>query len=635
MIATALVSGSLRRALFRDADGLWILAEGLAEPNAAGPADVSTFLHIAREVAQADPAGLPLSIDQVRARLLEEIDFFDGLDGLLVGMDPDFSDSVREEGVRNSNSILARNGPVARRVLARFLIPTNSQEWDPIGGKALAERIGAREAVAAYQPLTDGTVEWIVADLDQQVVAQLGRGAEAETRRSALLTAGIVAELCAAMQDRTTLLALPFRLHELPGIQAADPGGKILTNLVKHLAGPAIEKHESAVSDVDGSNLDPMSGEPDPLNTAVIDAAIIQAQRKRKGYRSKDHDLDAIQREIAWIGDRLRIGEINRAEQAILHLIAEQATRSEPIHIVKTLTQIADRARGVREFDFAMRLLDAADFFDARDAAAMCLRGEVLRELGRPEEALAVFRETRDRFPYDVVPPTAYAETLRDLGRSEEALAVFRETMDRFPHDEVPRNCCANLLLTEGRFTEGEALLEMQVQRLERRNDWIALHIVAMGHLRRKSTLMASKMLRHGLENCPFVDVARYFRNALALALIMERKAADALAELEPAVQQTTSQNQKATIRLVRAHALGECGEKNATREEVASVQAQFVLTAKQRELADLLLAKYVQMPHSLDSSAQVAANDNIYRVEFELMSALSTRQSASLRLAA
>jgi hypothetical protein len=64
----------------------------------------SSGFGIAREVASAHPGGLPVSIETVRTRLDEEIRFFTGLDGLLVGMDRDFSTATRQLAIAPKRS---------------------------------------------------------------------------------------------------------------------------------------------------------------------------------------------------------------------------------------------------------------------------------------------------------------------------------------------------------------------------------------------------------------------------------------------------------------------------------------------------------------------------------------------------
>src|SRR6266849_1770915 len=98
-VAEALVSGSLGQAVFFAEGAVRILDAPNAEPREALPNEIQWFRHTAREVSPADPEGLPVAIEKVRARLDEEIRVFNGLDGLLVGMDRDFSAVTRQRAL--------------------------------------------------------------------------------------------------------------------------------------------------------------------------------------------------------------------------------------------------------------------------------------------------------------------------------------------------------------------------------------------------------------------------------------------------------------------------------------------------------------------------------------------------------
>src|SRR5712691_3208828 len=120
-VAEALVSGSLGQAVYREGGAFRIIDAPQAEPREALPNEVQWFRHAAREVAPVHPEGLPVSIDRIRTRLDEEIRFFTGLDGLLVGMDRDFSEATCRRALARAEDILSADDAVARRIRHRFL----------------------------------------------------------------------------------------------------------------------------------------------------------------------------------------------------------------------------------------------------------------------------------------------------------------------------------------------------------------------------------------------------------------------------------------------------------------------------------------------------------------------------------
>ncbi|MCI0465423.1 MAG: hypothetical protein L0Y57_00185 [Beijerinckiaceae bacterium] len=235
LVAEAFVSGSLGQAVFRDNNALRILEAPNAEPRDALPNELFWFRHVAREVAPAHPEGLLVPIARVRERLEEEIRFFSGLDGLLVGMDPDFSQETRRCAINRAEAVLSSNDLIARRIRERFLIPANAQEWDPSGGLAFSLEEGAEAAANCYRPLEQEIIDRLAKDIAAAVLERLGKGLDAAHAREAIMRSGILAELAfiEAQKDRAGLSALVFRRSEFPKLQSVDPSGQILTTLIR------------------------------------------------------------------------------------------------------------------------------------------------------------------------------------------------------------------------------------------------------------------------------------------------------------------------------------------------------------------------------------------------------------------
>jgi predicted Zn-dependent protease len=469
----ALVSGSLGQALFLAEGALHILDAPDAEPRQTLPNEGAWFRHKARQVALVDPNGLPVSMEQVRRRLSEEIHLFNALDGLLVGMDRDFSEDLRKRSILRAEHLLVRGGDFAKEVRERFLIPVNTQEWDPAGGLEKAVAVSAGIAASCYRPLADGIIDHLADDISAAVIARLGTDIEAFRHRERIIRSGLLAELALieSRRDRQALSKIVFRRQHFPKLRTSDPSGQILANVVRR-----VEMRLRQTSDA--PTVAPATGERDvepddvlPIDTAdPIIAAIeraVEIIEDRKGTRRKGSmaDLPGIQREIEWIGQRLKTGQVPRAEHALLTLIKRQSERSRVEDIAKTLTAVADLARIAGEYDWTWRVLAALDYLGASDAAVLNVRAQMLRETGRRDEALGVLQESMRRFPQNEAVRNAYAEALREVGRREEALTVLKETMRRFPHDEVARNAFAEALRELGRREEALTVLEETMRR--------------------------------------------------------------------------------------------------------------------------------------------------------------------------
>ena len=465
LVADAFVAGSLQQAVFALNGSYGIIDGPEAEPRVARANDIHLFRHAAFEIRPAHPDGLPVSISALKSLLQEEMHFFQGLDGLLVGMDPDMSNETRSRSIVRADRILDGGSAVAFRIRTRFLAPTNGEEWDPQGALELAVEQGSIHAAACYRPLVDGAVDRAAADITMVVLEEYGTGAEAADSRDRILRSGLVGELARIEvdRDRDAAANLAFRAADYPDLGALGRSRHMLAALgqlmLRRLASPSpIQlEEESGVADV--------TERIDPIIEAAESIAAGNSGSRRGDVLAKAFDLAAIQSQIAWIGDQLSSGEVERAEQAIVQLVRRQAERSRPTDVVKTLTAVADLARRRGYVDLTRRLLSAIDFAGHADSAAQCVRASLLRDERRLDEALFVLDEAIGLFPNDVVPRNVRAETLRTMGRPNEALAALEETIKRFPADVVARTARAETLRELDRPDEALAAFDQIIER--------------------------------------------------------------------------------------------------------------------------------------------------------------------------
>jgi tetratricopeptide (TPR) repeat protein len=79
---------------------------------------------------------------------------------------------------------------------------------------------------------------------------------------------------------------------------------------------------------------------------------------------------------------------------------------------------------------------------------------EVLKGMGRAEDALQEYESTVKEFPQDVFARTGRAEVLKGMGRLEEALREYESTVEEFPQNVVARNGLAEVLKGMGRLED-------------------------------------------------------------------------------------------------------------------------------------------------------------------------------------
>jgi Flp pilus assembly protein TadD len=88
------------------------------------------------------------------------------------------------------------------------------------------------------------------------------------------------------------------------------------------------------------------------------------------------------------------------------------------------------------------------------------IQARILARQGLVEQALAAYRDLRDRYPDDGHVWADYAETLIDSGRWEQARAELDGLLARFAGDLRGRRLQARLLVESGRHAEAMALFE-------------------------------------------------------------------------------------------------------------------------------------------------------------------------------
>ena len=155
LVTDAFVAGSLHQAVFTSNGAHYILEGSKPEPRTAQSSNIELFRHAAFEIKPAHPKGGAVSMDRLKHLLEEEIAFFQGLDGILVGMDCEMSSETRARGIARAEQIIGSNPSIACRIRQRLHTPINAQDWDPHWAMEHAVEQGAIQAQACYEPLVD------------------------------------------------------------------------------------------------------------------------------------------------------------------------------------------------------------------------------------------------------------------------------------------------------------------------------------------------------------------------------------------------------------------------------------------------------------------------------------------------
>ena len=172
--------------------------------------------------------------------------------------------------------------------------------------------------------------------------------------------------------------------------------------------------------------------------------------------------------------------------------------------------------------------------------------------------------------------------------------------------DAVAKNGRWSTLMVAGRASQVWDEIPETTARTQ--DEWIAQHIRAMAAIRLGKLGEARQLLQNGLDRCPFPNSREYFRMAFAVLQLRQRNYAS--------VKGTLEQVQSAVLAVPRAlllaHAAGEQGETQTTREHLDGISGP--ITALSRSVATELRVRYV------DHLAPMHDDDWLLSRELELL---------------
>jgi tetratricopeptide (TPR) repeat protein len=224
----------------------------------------------------------------------------------------------------------------------------------------------------------------------------------------------------------------------------------------------------------------------------------------------------------------------------------------------------AEVLKALGRLDEALQEYDSAGRDFPHDVVARTGRAEVLKALGRLDEALQEYDSAVRDFPQNVVARTGRAEVLKALGRLDEALQEYDSIRTQFPGDRYSQIAKASVLVLLERYEEALRLLPQESPRTL--DEWIGYHIRGMVSLRNGDIASAVRIFERGMRESLWATPRGYFRRALAVAKLRRSEfsaAAEALGD-EPAPVSD----------VLRIHAFGGLGEKEKAQAALGRIKS-------------------------------------------------------------
>ena len=215
----------------------------------------------------------------------------------------------------------------------------------------------------------------------------------------------------------------------------------------------------------------------------------------------------------------------------------------------------AEVLKALGRFDDALTAYDQITREHPDNVVAKNGRTEVLKALGRFDDALKAYDLIRREHPDNIVAKNGRAEVFKTLGRFDDALKAYEQTGREHPGNVVSRSGMACVLAALGRSREALELLSDKPPGSEQ--DWIGFHIRGMILLRSGKVDEAITIFERGTADSPGALHRDYYRNALALARLHLRDYAAAASVLE----QIRSPLLRTQTTVLRIHSFGAQGQ--------------------------------------------------------------------------
>jgi tetratricopeptide (TPR) repeat protein len=243
----------------------------------------------------------------------------------------------------------------------------------------------------------------------------------------------------------------------------------------------------------------------------------------------------------------------------------------------------------------ALEAYDAVIKAHPEGVVAKSGRAEVLKALGRNQEALEAYDAVIKEHPEDVVAKSGRAEVLKVTGKLTEAAAAYTAIREKHPEDLVARNGYAGVLAMLGEHQRALDLLPTAKPTLL--DDWIGWHIRGMVLVRCGRLEEAVQVLQLGAEESPPLN-KDYFRTALAMARLWLE---DWKGAQEQLVQVTTPHLQRAGNAVwlhIRAAHNDREGMERAIAELAGDNPPTLII-----ELTEELRLRYLEKKHGVHSA--------------------------------
>ncbi len=492
MIREAYISGQINKAIFKKDEDHFILEKVLnSDTYRSYPLslmDMNSFLLSDTEIKKL--TGIAWDENTLHKELEEDYTKQEALDLFLISLDTSIDDDLRKEAMDILGDSIFEKPAVQQFVKNRVFGTTIPKGFDPLSALHIAEQLDNKDLAHWYKDLSDAKEiipfvrnAWKTALLDEtHLKVSLGALDKEFTDR------GIFAHIVfAALKHNERAFDIIIDSKLIQDLHIAQPAvflARIKQEVAKYFS---FLDDNNKYRNLELNREEDETWESDKQQTfeetltELINNFSGRTQKKlnnKKGEKTKlfrpgsFRDDYSILDQVAWIKDKINSGYILHAENGILKLIEYQDINSDPEHLCKSLSDIAECYQKNNQIERADLIAYKAMDLNSEDPVPYNIISENLRANDKLDEALKFYELTIQKFGNDVFAYCGKAEILRDLGRLNEALIQYELTILNFRNDPVAFNGRAETLRDLGR--PDDALKQYELTILNFTDDVVA-----------------------------------------------------------------------------------------------------------------------------------------------------------------
>jgi tetratricopeptide (TPR) repeat protein len=477
MITEAYIAGAIKGAIFKEEGKYFILKEFDTNNYDSVPLnnyDFSAFTLAKPEITHFE--NIEWEKEHLRDKLVSDSEKFEALNLFLIGMDKSLSESLRIEIMKMLSESLSGNKEIETFVRNRVFATKIPDEFDPLSASQISKNLGNTKLSKWYADLFNAK-DIILAVRDAWKKTLLAQDKQTDLNLEYLdkefTDRGIFSDFVMAALSKNTKNAdsvIVMHSRDITELHISGPPAVFLVNM-KNLLNikqeKSINKELSEIKEEDEQYEKVEENDFSAKFNNLIDNYLgiskrkkIEKERRKIKFGYQKSEGKTINEQVAWIKDKIKKGDIDNAEEAILALIQHQDLFSDAEHLCKSLCDIAESFQKISNFEISDLIALKAANLNSNDPVPLSILAENLRAKGCFDDALIKYNNIIEYFKTDGVALSGKAETLRQIGKFSGALELYEETIERFPDDVVPRCGKAETLRHMGKLAEALKLYD-------------------------------------------------------------------------------------------------------------------------------------------------------------------------------